>query len=143
MNKEILHKEIDLIQSIISRMETNSFFLKGWIVSLIAAVLALTKDTIVINNMTYFGLILCVPVLSFWYLDAFYLHKQKCYRRLYDWVIQNRVVSSEFLYSLDYTRFENKVDGIIAIMFSKTLFPFYTILIIFLFGISIFNILNT
>jgi len=45
-NTEILHKEIDLIQGIINRMANNSFLLKGWIISLIAVILALTKDTI-------------------------------------------------------------------------------------------------
>jgi hypothetical protein len=42
MDKEIiLHKGIDLIQGIITRMANNSFLLKGWIVSLIAVLLAL------------------------------------------------------------------------------------------------------
>ena len=49
MEKDILHKEIDLIQGVITRMANNSFLLKGWIVSLIAVLLALTKDTLLRN----------------------------------------------------------------------------------------------
>ena len=32
IDNEIIHKEIDLIQSCISRMANNSFLLKGWAV---------------------------------------------------------------------------------------------------------------
>jgi len=35
MDKEILPKEIDLIQGVITRMANNSFFLIGWLISLI------------------------------------------------------------------------------------------------------------
>lgn len=139
-SNEILHKEIDLIQSLISRMAQNSFLLKGWMISIIVAVLALTKETILTDNITYFSLILCLPLFVFWYLDAFFLHKEKCYRKLYNWVIENRINSTEFKYSLNYKRFEDKVDSIFKIMFSKTLFPFYGITAIILVAITIYNL---
>jgi hypothetical protein len=140
MDKEILHKEIDLIQTIITRMASNSFLLKGWVITLVVGVLALTKDTLITNNITYFSLILCLPLIVFWYLDAFFLHKEKCYRKLYEWVVSNRMQSNEFKYSLNYKRFENDVESIIKIMFSKTLFPFYGITTIILVVITIYNI---
>lgn len=142
MENEIIHKELDLIQSVINRMANNSFLLKGWLVSLIAVVLALSKDTIVATNLNYFCLILLLPVVVFWYLDAFFLHKEKCYRKLYEWVIENRQSSNEFLYSLNYKRFENKVDNVFKIMFSKTLWPFYGLIILLLFSITIYNFYN-
>jgi len=141
MDKDVLHKEIDLIQSIISRMANNSFLLKGWIVSLIAVILALTKDTIVATQLSYFNMILFLPVIVFWYLDAFFLHKEKCYRELYDWVITNRSQTSDFLYSLDYRRFINKVKPVGKIMFSKTLFPFYGLIIVILAALSLHNLI--
>lgn len=142
MGKETLHKEIDLIQSVISRMASNSFLLKGWLISLIAVILALTKDTLLTDDIKYLCLILMLPVIVFWYLDAFFLHKEKCYRKLYDWVIKNRSTSEEFLYSLDYSRFKNEVKGIFKIMFSRTLFPFYGITSIILIGITIYRQIN-
>ncbi|MDO9000099.1 MAG: hypothetical protein Q7W45_10070 [Bacteroidota bacterium] len=142
MDKEnILHKEIDLIQGIITRMANNSFLLKGWIVSLIAVLLALTDQTIVATKLTYFNLILILPVIVFWYLDAFFLHKEKCYRRLYNWTVSNRTTSDEHLYSLDYTRFENDEKSIWTIMFTnKTLFPFYGLLALILAILAIHNL---
>ena len=43
---EEIHKEIDLIQSCITRMAQNSFMVKGWFVSLYAVVLALLPEKI-------------------------------------------------------------------------------------------------
>jgi len=70
-------------------------------------------------------LILCFPIIIFWYLDAFFLHREKCYRALYDWVIKNRMTSNENIYSLDFRPHQKKVKSVFRIMFSQTLFPFY------------------
>jgi hypothetical protein len=142
MDKDILHKEIDLIQGVINRMANNSFLLKGWLISLIAVILALTKDTLLTSDIKYLSTILILPVIVFWYLDAFFLHKEKCYRKLYEWVITNRNTTNDFMYSLDYSRFKSEVKSLIAIMFSKTLFPFYGITTIILIGITIYNQIN-
>ena len=125
MDKDILHKEIDLIQGVINRMANNSFLLKGWLISLIAVVLALAKDSLVSCDLKLILFILCFPIIIFWYLDAFFLHREKCYRELYDWVIKNRMISNENLYSLDFRPHQKNVKSIFKIMFSQTLFPFY------------------
>ena len=72
---EKLHKELDLIQSIITRMSNNSFLLKGWLISLIVVILALSRDTIIATEINYFSFILIFPIIVFWYLDSFFLHK--------------------------------------------------------------------
>lgn len=125
MEKDILHKEIDLIQGVINRMASNSFMLKGWLISLIAVVLALSKDSLFSCNAFFVCSILCLPILIFWYLDAFFLHREKCYRALYEWVIKNRMNTNDNLYSLDYRPYQKKVNSQLKVMFSKTLFPFY------------------
>ena len=139
-NTEILHKEIDLIQGIINRMANNSFLLKGWIISLIAVILALTKDTIVATQLSYFNLLLLLPVVMFWYLDAFFLHKERCYIKLYNWVIINRSKTTEFAYNLNYRRFKKEVDSIFQVMFSKTLLPFYGLMVVALTALTFHNL---
>ena len=125
MDKEVLHKEIDLIQGVITRMANNSFLLKGWLISIIAVVLALSKESIVAGNMSILCLLLCFPIIGFWYLDAFFLHREKCFRKLYEWVIENRSTTDEYLYSLDFSRFKKDVRCVFGIMFTQTLLPFY------------------
>ena len=136
---EKLHKELDLIQSIITRMSNNSFLLKGWLISLIVVILALSRDTIIATEINYFSFIFIFPIIVFWYLDSFFLHKEKCYRKLYEWVINNRKSSLEHLYSLDYTRFISEINPIWKIMFTQTLFMFYGILVLILIIVNIYN----
>jgi len=70
-NMEIVHKEIDLIQGCINRMAHNSFLIKGWALTIITVVLALTEKNI---DPIYLCLVIFIPLISFWYLDAFSLH---------------------------------------------------------------------
>lgn len=125
---EEIHKEIDLIQSCISRMAQNSFMVKGWFVSIYAVILALLPERV---NM----LLLCVSLISsnliFWYLDGFFLRTEKIYRKIYDWVLEVRPKNNrELMYQLNPTCFKGKigeVESIWKIMWSKTLRWFYLI----------------
>ncbi len=137
MDKEILHKEIDLIQRIITRMANNSFLLKGWLISLIAVVLALNKDSLLqIDNINLY-LVLLFPILIFWYLDAYFLQIERRYRKLYAWVIENRESTSEYKFDLNHKRFKKEVSNIFGVMISKTLLAFYLLPVIFLICIII------
>ena len=63
------HKHLDFIQSAINRMAGNLFLLKGWSISLIAALFALAaKDA----NKSYF-VIAYFSLLIFWSLDGYFL----------------------------------------------------------------------
>ena len=139
IDNEIIHKEIDLIQSCISRMANNSFLLKGWAVSLIAVILAIIHEKI---NPVLVSIILASIILCFWYLDAFFLRTERMYRELYNWVIVERPKNNrEKLYDLNAKRFEEKVDSISGVMLSKTLRLFYGIPFIISIIILIYNIM--
>lgn len=139
MKIEKLHKELDFIQGVITRMANNSFLLKGWLISLIAVVLALNKDSLLSNEINIY-IILLLPIITFWYLDAFFLHREKLYRKLYEWVITNRPSNKDHLYSLNADRFKNQVESIFCVMFSITLRAFYGIPFLFLVGLIIYKI---
>ena len=117
-------KHLEMIQSVINRLANSSFFLKGWTVIFVAAVLGFaTKD----SNPMYVWLA-AIPTLSFWALDGFYLNQERLYRRLYDAVRQTEEDQIDF--SMDTIPFKQKWDWIKSV-FSKTLIPFYlTILIV-------------
>jgi hypothetical protein len=68
--KHIAH--LGFIQAIITRMATNSFLLKGWSVTLLAAIFALAAK----DASPRFLLIAFYPTMLFWGLDA-YFYKQK------------------------------------------------------------------
>lgn len=142
-DKQNLHKEIDLIQDCIKRMANNSFLLKGWSISLVAVVLALSEKNI---NPYFLGFVVLVPLFSFWYLDAFFLYTEKLYRKMYDWVIVERPKSNnDKMYNLNPHRFKNelkiskwnkksqqmentgKLETVRTVMWSVTLRTFYFI----------------
>jgi hypothetical protein len=137
-HKEVLFKEVDLIQSCISRMANNSFLVKGWLITLIAVALALLPEKIEIKPVCVVGLLI---ITCFWYLDAFFLKTEKLYRWKYDWIIANRTIGNDSYYlNLDpynekmWTPEENgekrKPPCIVSVMFSKTLIPLYLLLVL-------------
>ena len=139
-NIEIIHKEIDLIQNCITRMAQNSFLLKGWAISLVVVVLALTEK---IADPLYLCLVLFLPLISFWYLDAFFLQIEKMYRELYKWVLDKRNKDDyDHLYDLDPHRFKSKVDSRWKIMWSVTLRCFYMIPLLVIVTIFIYQLLK-
>jgi len=112
-------KEVDIIQEIIKRMAYNSFIIKGWTVTLVVATLLLKKTDLQVW-------IALIPLVGFWYLDAYFLHQERMYRELYKWVINKRMDNSdEHLFNMDASRFKLEVDSRLKTMLSITLFWFY------------------
>ena len=73
-------KHLEFIQAVITRMAHNSFLLKGWSVTLVAAIFALAaRDA----NEAY-AVLAFFPGLAFWGLDAYYLRQERLFRKLYD-----------------------------------------------------------
>lgn len=73
-------KYLEMIQQVINRMAQNSFTLKGWAVTLLAALFALAaKD----SNLSFF-LIAYIPICVFWILDSYYLQLERKYRLKYN-----------------------------------------------------------
>lgn len=140
MDKDILHKEIDLIQACITRMASNSFLLKGWAISIIAVVLALADKAV---EPALLSSLVLIPLVSFWYLDAFFLRTEKMYRKMYEWVLKKRAEEdTSFLYDLNPHRFKGDVDSTWKVMWSITLRWFYGIPALITVGVIIFRIVN-
>lgn len=116
--KEFMLKEIDIVQDIIKRMASNSFMIKGWTVILVAI-------TLLLRGSKYHVFIAYIPIIVFWYLDAYFLRLERLYRRLYKWIINNRLKTDEYLLDMNYQRFEDQEQSILGVMFSKTLLLFY------------------
>ncbi len=69
-----------MIQGVIDRMAGNLFFLKGWAITLIAALFALSAQN---TNQKYIY-IAFFPVVIFWILDGYFLSRERQFRDLYD-----------------------------------------------------------
>lgn len=73
-------KHLELIQSIITRLNGNSFQIKGIAITIVAALLAVYAS----NGKVDFILIPILPSVIFWYLDAYYLQQERKFRGLYN-----------------------------------------------------------
>lgn len=73
-------KHLEFIQNVITRMNTNSFQIKGWSIVIVSALMAIYASTQ--NN--YFFLTAIFPTLIFWFLDAYYLNQEQKFRGLYN-----------------------------------------------------------
>jgi hypothetical protein len=73
-------EHLKLIQGVITRMGQNSFALKGWSVTLVAALMALAVNT----HRRAYALLALFPGVIFWALDAYYLWQERRFRDVYD-----------------------------------------------------------
>lgn len=134
LEKEPLEKffieEIKIIQDIIKRLAFNSFMIKGWAITLVVVTLLLKGDK-------YQVLISFIPLIVFWFLNAYFLWQERMYRKLYDWVVSNRLKTDEYLFDMNAYQFKGDVQSKFRIMFSITLGWFYGCIAI-LIGIYLF-----
>ncbi|MCH8823210.1 MAG: hypothetical protein IH984_06835 [Planctomycetes bacterium] len=77
-NEQVKH--LEFIQSIISRMNTNSFQIKAWTVTLVSALLAIFAST----KNDCFVLVAVFPAVVLWFLDSYYLMQERKFRGLYN-----------------------------------------------------------
>lgn len=128
MMKEDKIRYIELVQSIISRLANNSFLLKGWTITLIAAIFSLS-DKIMKN----FAFTIYFFILIFWILDSYYLYQERLYRDLYNKVIEIRDEYNP-LFSLKIDKKRNeKIISFFKSFFSFTEVTFYLLLLLITF----------
>jgi hypothetical protein len=125
--RDYLFEEVEIVEDIITRMGNNSFLVKGWAITLIVA-------SLIISGFTYHHYVAFLPLIVFWCLDAYFLRMEKLYRKLYDWLIVNRLKSEEYLLDMNKgnleKRFGKQTPCFLQVMFSKTLIAFYGVLLV-------------
>ncbi|GAB6395199.1 MAG: hypothetical protein MdMp024_1511 [Bacteroidales bacterium] len=123
MEKKIKH--LEFIQNVITRMNTNSFLIKGWAITLVSALFALAAKDTNIN----FVLVSYVVIPAFWVMDGFFIAVERQFRDLYTEVAKKEETDIDFdMDALKYKKEKGRswIEGI----FSQTLIPFYGISII-------------
>ncbi len=116
MNEKIAY--LQMIQSVIARMARNSFLIKGWSITVVAALGALAAA----GTSELFVYLACFPAAMFWALDAYFLRQEKLYRKLWD---RAREPGAEVDFSMETKPFNGKVDSIAKLARSPTLGLFH------------------
>lgn len=116
-------KHLEFIQSAINRLATGSFLIKGWVITIVAALFALF-----VNNINKsFIFIAAIPIFAFWVLDGYFLSRERAFRSLYDSVRQ--MDSDKIDFSMDITNFKGRKNSWLSSLFSWTLILFYLSLV--------------
>jgi hypothetical protein len=127
-------KHLEFFQAVISRLANDSFYMKGWALTVAGAFYGFAvKGT---NwRVAAIGL---MPVVVFWGLDAYFLRQERLFRSLYDQVRQHNPAVEPF--SMNAAAYATGVASWGRILFSRTLAPFYGP--VFIIGIILTGILR-
>ena len=122
-------RHLEMIQSIVSRMATNSFLAKGWALTVAGAIYGFAAT----HPGSWISLAALASTLGFWWLDAYYLRAERLFRCLYNEA--RRSEAAVPIFSLNVTKYKNSRDLTwFRVVFSATLCLFYGSL--FLIGIA-------
>lgn len=70
---------LEMIENAIERMSSNSFQLKGWSVTLVGVIGALSAN----GSDKRFLVLAFIPLIAFYFLDSYYLQMERKYTELY------------------------------------------------------------
>jgi hypothetical protein len=126
---EAKRQHLEFIQNVITRMNTNSFQIKGMAITIVSALLAIYASTS--NEMFIF--ISIVPTLLFWFLDSYYLQQERKFRGVYNNVcgLKNDVEIKP--YEMPIQKFQGGQYCFYKVFFSKTIACLYGTIVALLF----------
>ncbi len=112
-------KHLEFIQAVITRMNTNSFLIKAWSISIVSALFALSAKDINVNFVfiAYFS----IPLM--WLLDGFYLSQERKFRDLYNSVRVKDEGNIDF--SMKTKNYDTCKNSWMGSTFSRTLLLMY------------------
>jgi hypothetical protein len=129
-------KHLEFIQATITRQASNSFAVKGWSLTVSAAVYAYAGS----HLHWWTALVGLMPSLSFGWLDAFYLRQERMFRELYTDTIKSD--TSIPMFSMNTMPYANPTNyprcAWSVVLRAKTWWAFYGVIIGF--GLALIGI---
>ena len=99
---------LGFLQAIIARMANNSFYIKGWDLTLFVAVVALKKDVSQYSGCLLPALI--VSTIAFCLLDAYYLQQERIFRKIYNYLAESNSDSINY-FSINPVLYKDILKG--------------------------------
>jgi len=130
MNENTI-KHLEFIQNSITRMNANSFQIKGMSVTITAALLALYAS----SGKPFYILIAIIPTIIFWFLDAYYLQQERKFRGIYNDVAELSNSETRVLvriFEMPLQKYSGGKYSYWNVFWSRTIWLFYLFPIVFL-----------
>lgn len=125
-NSQAAQAHLQITQSIIQRMASNSASCKAWCITLVSAILVIVAD----KGKPQYAMIAVIPTLLFLVLDGYYLSLEKMLRQSYNAFIEKMhtggLKASDF-YAVSPTG--NLFDTFLSSLCSFSVWPFYGMLL--------------
>jgi len=119
-------KHLEFIQDAITRMNSNSFQMKSWMLILVTALLGSFANT---GNKN-FVLLALLPTLIFWGLDAYYLQLERKFRGIYNDVTGISKEPKDIkLFAMPINLYEGGKYSFGDVFLSVTILPLYLLVI--------------
>jgi hypothetical protein len=116
-------KYMEMVQNIITRMNTNSFQIKGFMMLILSAILVAF-----VNLENSWVLLSAIPVVVLiWIIDSFYLQHERKFRGLFNDLVKN--ISSHKLFSMDISSYKNGQYSLVHAMIYSVNGLIYTIIL--------------
>lgn len=134
--EEEKRQHLEFIQNIITRMNTNSFQIKGLAITIATALMAIYAST----PRVIFIFLGIPPTLLFWFLDSYYLQQERKFRGVYNDVTELKDIIKVRPYEMPihrYTKEKDKQFSYCNAFFSKTIMWIYLSLLVFLITIGV------
>ena len=119
-------KHLEMIQSIITRMNQNSFMLKGWMITIVSALFAIYADK---GNIAYL-LVAIFPILVFWFLDAYYLQQERKFRGIYNDIVEEKDIPTFKMPIGEYNKKKDCKYSYCDVFWSKTIAGLYCTILV-------------
>lgn len=116
-------KHLEFIQSNIARMNQCSFQMKGWMVAIVSALLALyasSVDSITGEGTKMYIFVAIVPTVIFWILDSYYLQQERKFRGVYNDLIDAEERKKIKLFQMPLDRYNGWKYCLFNVMISIT-----------------------
>lgn len=140
ITKEDIHKHLDILQTIIGRMASNSASCKNYCITLVGALLALEQ----VKKEGSLIFLAFVPIIAFAFLDMYYLYLETFFRGQYNsfvtkWQTQENLEKTDlFAFDKSKTGWEAIKESAYQIR-SLSTWPFYGFLFAVVLALLIYS----
>lgn len=121
-NSDAVQAHLQIAQSVIGRMATNSASCKAWCIALVSAIIVVVAD----KGQPRYAAVAAIPTVLFLALDTYYLGLERRFRNSYNAFIdklhQGRVGAND-LYHIEPTG--SSVEHFFRSILSFSIWPFY------------------
>jgi len=132
-NEEKVVRHLEIIQGVINRLGYDSFLIKGWSMTILAAGIIFVARSDIKSIYILWSFI--IPIVGFWFLDGNFLRNERLFRKVYDEIRQQE--STDF--NMDHMKHKNEPKcSLMDSILSDTLIKFYGIEILFVVAVFLF-----